>query len=66
LFKAALETLPDELKETVFAVTTDIALADGEVSEEEEELLNDLYGALGISEEVALNIIDVMLIKNKG
>jgi len=47
-------------------VTTDIALADGEVSEEEEQLLNDLYGALGISEEVALNIIDVMLIKNKG
>jgi Tellurite resistance protein TerB len=66
LFNAALATLPDELKETVFAVTTDIALADGEVSEEEEQLLNDLYAALGLSEEVALKIIDVMLIKNKG
>ncbi|MEZ2227777.1 MULTISPECIES: tellurite resistance TerB family protein [unclassified Microcoleus] len=66
LFNAALATLPDELKETVFAVTTDIALADGEVSEEEEQLLNDLYIALEISEEIALKIIDVMLIKNKG
>jgi len=66
LFNAALATLPDELKETVFAVTTDIALADGEVSEEEEQLLNYLYGALGLSEEMALKIIDVMLIKNKG
>ncbi len=66
LFNAALATLPDELKETVFAVTTDIALADGEVSEEEEQLLNDLYISLGLSEEIALKIIDVMLIKNKG
>ena len=66
LFNAALAMLPDELKETVFAVTTDIALADGEISQEEEQLLNDLYSALGLSEEIALNIIDVMLIKNKG
>jgi tellurite resistance protein len=66
LFNAALATLPDELKETVFAVTTDIALADGEISHEEEQLLNDLYSALGLSEEIALKIIDVMLIKNKG
>ena len=66
LFNAALATLPDELKETVFAVTTDIALADGEISKEEEHLLNDLYSALDLSEEIALKIIDVMLIKNKG
>lgn len=66
LFNAALTMLPDELKETVFAVTTDIALADGEISQEEEQLLNDLYSALGLSEEMALKIIDVMLIKNKG
>lgn len=66
LFDAAIETLPHELRETAFAITTDIALADGEVSEEEEALLNDLYNALDISEETALKIIDVMLIKNKG
>ncbi|MCL1466212.1 tellurite resistance TerB family protein [Argonema galeatum] len=66
LFNAAITTLPDELKETSFAVATDIVLADGEVTEEEEKLLNDLYRALEISEENAVKIIDVMLIKNKG
>lgn len=66
LFNAAMTTLPDELKETAFAVATDIVLADGDVSEEEEALLNDLYRALEISEEMAVKIIDVMMIKNKG
>lgn len=66
LFNAAITTLPDELKETSFAVATDIVLADGEVTEEEEKLLNDLYRALEISEANAVKIIDVMLIKNKG
>lgn len=66
LFNAALATLPNELKDTVFAVATDIVLADGEVTEEEEKLLNDLYRALEISEENAIKIIDVMMIKNKG
>ena len=66
LFNAAITTLPDELKETSFAVATDIVLADGEVTQEEEKLLNDLYRALEISEENAVKIIDVMLIKNKG
>ncbi|MDB9509622.1 tellurite resistance TerB family protein [Kamptonema animale CS-326] len=66
LFNAATAILPDDLRETAFAVTTDIVLADGEVSEEEEKLLNDLYRALEISEEMALKIIDVMMIKNKG
>lgn len=66
LFNAAVAALPHDLQETAFAVTTDIILADGEVTEEEEKLLNDLYRALEISEEVAAKIIDVMLIKNKG
>ncbi|HEY9675364.1 MAG TPA: tellurite resistance TerB family protein [Waterburya sp.] len=66
LFNAALASLPHELQETVFAVTTDIVLADGEVTEEEEELLHQLYRALEISEETAEKIIDVMLIKNRG
>ena len=66
LFNAAMATLPDELKETAFAVATDIVLADGEVTEEEEKLLNDLYRALEVSEETAIKIIDVMMIKNKG
>jgi tellurite resistance protein len=66
LFNAAIAGLPHDLKETAFAVTTDIVLADGEVTEEEEKLLNDLYRVLEIPEALALKIIDVMMIKNKG
>lgn len=66
LFDAAVAKLPKELKETVFAVSTDLVLVDGEPTEEEEQLLNELYSALEISEEVATKIIDVMMIKNKG
>ena len=66
LFDAAVAKLPKELRETVFAVTTDLVLVDGDLAEEEEQLLNELYNALEISEEVATKIIDVMMIKNKG
>lgn len=66
LFNVAIASLPHDLRETAFAVATDIVLADGEVTPEEESLLNDLYQILEISEDVASKIIDVMLIKNKG
>lgn len=66
LFDAAVPKLPQELKETVFAISTDLVLVDGSLAEEEEQLLNELYNALEISETVANNIIDVMIIKNKG
>jgi hypothetical protein len=66
LFNLAVETLPHDLYNTAFAIVTDIVLADGEISSEEEKLLNDLYHALDLSEDIAVKIIDVMLIKNKG
>jgi tellurite resistance protein len=66
LLNAAVSSLPDDLRETVFAVTTDLILADGEVTSEEENLLNGLCSALRIPEQTALKIIDVMLIKNRG
>jgi tellurite resistance protein len=62
----AIQTLPYELHGTIFAVATDLILADGEVTDEEESLLTDLYNALQISEETANEVIRVMLIKNKG
>ena len=66
LFEAAVAVVPQDLKETLFAVTTDLVLADADLAEEEEELLNELYTALKISEEMADKIIDVISIKNKG
>lgn len=66
LLNTAVAALPHDLQETAFAVATDIVLADGEVTEEEETLLNNLCNALEIPENIALKIIDVMLIKNRG
>lgn len=66
LFGAAMATLPHDLYETVFAVATDLVLVDGQVSEEEEQLLNSLCRALAIPQEQVNKIIEVMLIKNRG
>lgn len=62
----AKESLPEDMKATAFAVATDLALADGEIAEEEKMLLTKIQQSLGIPEDEAVKIIEVMLIKNKG
>ncbi|WP_094674761.1 tellurite resistance TerB family protein [Hydrocoleum sp. CS-953] len=66
LINAALNSLPHELYETTFAIATDLVLSDGEVTEEEEQLLGSLCNALEIPNETVNEIIRVMVIKNKG
>lgn len=66
LFNTAKESLPYDLREAAFAVTTDLVLADWIVTQEEQDFLNDLYQALGISGDIATQIVQVMLIKNRG
>lgn len=60
------EALPDSLHETAFATAVDIVLADGVVEAEEQEFLEDLQRILDISGDQALDIVEVMIIKNKG
>jgi tellurite resistance protein len=66
LVEMSKESLPENLKITAFAVATDLALADGDVAEEEKNLLTKIQQALGIPEEEAVKIIEVMMIKNRG
>jgi len=66
LFDAAKDSLSQELREAVFAVVTDLVLAEGILPEEEKNFLNDLYQALGVSNEIAIQIVQVILIKNRG
>jgi tellurite resistance protein len=66
LVNMAKEGLPQDLKETAFAVAADLALADGEIAKQEKDILTKIQVGLGISEDKAVNIIEVMLIKNKG
>ena len=65
LVSASVAGLPDDLKLTAFACAVDIALADGVVEEEEKEIINQLAGALEIPEQTAIQIIEVLIIKNK-
>ena len=66
LLKKAIASLPNHLHDTAFAIATDLILADGKVTTEEENLLHYLYNQLNINEEQAKTIVDVMIIKNKG
>ena len=62
----AKESLPENMRATAFAVATDLALADGEIAEEEKKLLTKVQQSLGLPEDEAVKIIEVMMIKNKG
>ncbi|MFO0552039.1 MAG: tellurite resistance TerB family protein [Polyangiaceae bacterium] len=66
LIAAARHKLPDSLRETAFALALDVALADGVIDNAEKELMADLREVLAISDELALKITDVMIIKNRG
>ena len=65
LVTASAEGLSDDMKLTAFACAVDIALADGVLEDEEKEIINQLAEALHIPEQIAVSIIEVMIIKNK-
>lgn len=66
LFNAAMATLPHDLYDTTFAIATDLVLADGQVTQEEEALLDSLRRAMELPDHTVNQIIQVMLLKNKG
>lgn len=66
LFNIARESLPQDLREAVFATVSDLVLADSVFIEEEQDFLKDLYQALGLATDMGRQIMEVMLIKNRG
>lgn len=66
LVKMSKDVLSRELRETAFACAVDIALADGSVEEEEKNLLTEMQQVLEIPENIAVTVIQVMIIKNRG
>ena len=66
VLEKAVQGMPVELQETVFALATDMIFADGSVEDEEKELLENLQAKLTIPDDVALKIIEVLQIKNRG
>ena len=66
LIDLAKAQLPQDLRETAFAVATDLVLSDGTVTSQEQAFLDDLYRILEIPGATALQIVKVMTIKNRG
>jgi uncharacterized tellurite resistance protein B-like protein len=63
---ACAEALPANLRPTAFAQATDLVLADARVGQREKAFIDALREALGINDALALRIVDVILIKNRG
>ena len=57
--------LPPDLRETAFAIATDLILSDRTVTQQEQAFLDDLYRILELPEQLALQIVHVMTIKNR-
>ena len=66
LVSAAKGVLSGDMRETAFACAVDIALADGVLEEAEKQLLTELQQTLEVPENIAITIIQVMIIKNRG
>lgn len=57
--------VPAEMAMSVFAIAADIAFSDGELSDEEQAILEFIYGLFEIPRDMALQILQVMEIKNQ-
>ncbi|HIK45867.1 MAG TPA: tellurite resistance TerB family protein [Leptolyngbyaceae cyanobacterium M65_K2018_010] len=66
LVNQAKGALPPDLRETAFAIATDLVLSDRTVTSQEQAFLDDLYRILEIPGDLALQIVQVMTIKNRG
>lgn len=62
----AKAVLPQDLRETAFALATDLVLSDRTVTPQEQAFLEDLYRILEIPSPLAQQIVQVMTIKNRG
>ncbi|WOD40078.1 tellurite resistance TerB family protein [Nodosilinea sp. E11] len=66
LVNEAKAALPQDLRETAFAIATDLVLSDRTVTPQEQAFLEDLYRILDIPSALAQQIVQVMTIKNRG
>jgi tellurite resistance protein len=66
VLEACGAVVPPELRATVFAIATDLVLADGCIRGREKAFVDQLQAALEVDETTALKIVEVLLIKNRG
>jgi len=66
VFAAGVKGLPAELKGTVYALAADIVFADGKATGEEIDFLRAVQEGLGVTDELATKVVEVMRLKNQG
>ncbi len=66
VFAAATTALPQDLRETVYALAVDIVFADGSAQPEELNFLRQMQESLKVPDDLATKVIEVMRIKNRG
>ncbi len=62
----ACQVLPPELRETSFALAVDMVFADGSVEPGERKLIELMQKELQIADALALRIVEIMELKNRG
>ena len=66
LIDACAAACPENLRETAFANACDIVLADGVVEPEEKAFMEKLREKLAINKETAVEIVQIIAVKNRG
>jgi uncharacterized tellurite resistance protein B-like protein len=62
---AACAVIPDELRASIFALAVELVLVDGTIAEPEKQYVDALQAALGIDEQTAMKVVEVLLIKTR-
>ncbi len=62
---ASKEALAPEQKQTAFAIAADLILADGVVADSEKKYLDELQKVLEVPDDLALKLVEAMVIKNR-
>ena len=63
---ACAKSIPADLRPTAFALATDLVLSDGRIGDRERSFIDELQAVLRIDDPTALEIVNVLLIKNLG
>jgi uncharacterized tellurite resistance protein B-like protein len=63
LLAACAAVIPEELRAPIFTLAVELVFVDGTIAEREKGFVEALQGALGIPDEAAMKIVEVLIIK---
>lgn len=66
LLELSAASIRSELKQTAFTIAADLLMADGHVAPEEKRFLEKIQKSLDVNDDVALKVVEVIAIKNRG